>query len=163
MSSASSSTASLVSSTTVSSRTPLNAAKPKDFSAAFAQLQSTYGFGATAPTPVQRKPSTPPSGPSVSSPVPTAPASGQQKDYQAAFARLQSSHGFAGSAPVPVQKSESRKNGGTSLFSKLTRTSESTKSKSRSPSPSTFLTKQESPPRPAAHRAHDRVVVALVP
>ncbi|KAJ7089818.1 hypothetical protein B0H15DRAFT_272948 [Mycena belliarum] len=108
--SASSSTASLASTTTVSSRTPLNRdvkPKPKDFAAAFAQLQSTYGFGGAAPTPVQKTPvqkkkTTP------AASAPPAPALGQQKDYAAAFASLQSSYGFAGfagGAPVPVQKS----------------------------------------------------------
>ncbi|KAJ7156884.1 hypothetical protein C8R43DRAFT_1125457 [Mycena crocata] len=48
--SASSSTASLVSNTTISSRAPL--APKKDFQSAFTDLQSTYGFGGAAPSPV---------------------------------------------------------------------------------------------------------------
>ncbi|KAJ7081372.1 hypothetical protein B0H15DRAFT_469855 [Mycena belliarum] len=133
MSSASSSTTSLVSYTTATSRTPVNAAQPKDFQAAFAQLQSTYGSSATAPTPVQKKKTTAPSAPAVSARVPTTPAPDQQKDNQAAFAGLsgESSYGLAGRAPVPVQKSQ--KHSSTSLFSKLTRTSTKASALSTSP------------------------------
>ncbi|KAJ7708838.1 hypothetical protein B0H17DRAFT_1324943 [Mycena rosella] len=121
MSSASSSTASLVSTTTVSSRAPLTkrAAPPKDFEAAFGSLQSTYGFAGATPIPVQ-KPATPRS--ASRSPATVAPRQtstpGQPKDFQAAFASLQSTYGFAAAVPSPVSNPKSR-----SFISKFTRTS----------------------------------------
>ncbi|KAJ6561113.1 hypothetical protein DFH09DRAFT_503359 [Mycena vulgaris] len=119
MSSASSSTTSLA---TVSSRAPLNgssAVPPKDFQAAFARLQSTYGFSASAPSPVQKS-AAPPSAPRSTAAVasPTAPKS---KDFEAAFADLQSTYGFSGSVPSPVPAP--KKQGGASLFSRFTRAS----------------------------------------
>ncbi|KAJ7132279.1 hypothetical protein C8R44DRAFT_612148 [Mycena epipterygia] len=107
MSSASTSTTSLVSTTTVSSRAPLTGtAQPKDFQAAFARLQSTYGFAGSAPSPAPNTaPKATASRPtsSLASPAP-APTSRAPKDFQAAFASLQSTYGFAGFAPSPVQK-----------------------------------------------------------
>ncbi|KAK7031555.1 hypothetical protein R3P38DRAFT_2924370 [Favolaschia claudopus] len=109
MSSASSSTATLV---TVSSRTPLNRSttvKAKDFQAAFASLQSTYGFPGSAPSPVPKKFSSSPSTSAKSSPsVPVSAPSAQNKakrDYRSAFGNLQSTFGFGGAAPCPVPKS----------------------------------------------------------
>ncbi|KAJ7708841.1 hypothetical protein B0H17DRAFT_846999, partial [Mycena rosella] len=99
----SSSTASLASTTTVSSRAPLTtrAAQPKDFEAAFASLQSTYGFAAAAPSPVQKTAASR----SAATVAPRqASAPGQPKDFEAAFASLQSTYGFAAAAPSPVQK-----------------------------------------------------------
>ncbi|KAJ7355756.1 hypothetical protein DFH08DRAFT_507503 [Mycena albidolilacea] len=102
MSFASNSTTSLVSNTTVSSRTPLNSTvRPKDFQGAFASLQSTYGFGATAPSPVQKKTTSAPRS-AAPSPAPRAPL--QTKNFQSAFADLQSTYGFGGAVPSPVQK-----------------------------------------------------------
>ncbi|KAJ7132273.1 hypothetical protein C8R44DRAFT_46749 [Mycena epipterygia] len=108
MSSASTSTTSLVSTTTVSSRAPLTGtAQPKDFQAAFARLQSTYGFAGSAPSPAPKialkaTASRPTS--SIASPAPAHTFSRAPKDFQAAFASLQSTYGFAGSVPSPVQK-----------------------------------------------------------
>ncbi|KAJ7626246.1 hypothetical protein DFH06DRAFT_1339387 [Mycena polygramma] len=96
----SASTASLVSNTTLSSRTPLTAAL-KDFEAAFARLQSTYGSGGTAPSPVWKQKLDSP----VPSPIPSprADAPRAPKNYEAAFADLQSTYGFGGSNPIPVR------------------------------------------------------------
>ncbi|KAJ6485745.1 hypothetical protein C8R45DRAFT_997748 [Mycena sanguinolenta] len=110
MSSPSASTASLVSNTTVSSRAPLNSSRtvqPKDFQAAFASLQSTYGFGGNAPTPVPKKNSKSSSAPrsAVPAPVTRAPQQPSTKNFEAAFAALQSTYGFGGAAPSPVPKS----------------------------------------------------------
>lgn len=104
MFSANTSTTSLVSNTTVSSRAPLTgSARTKDFQAAFASLQSTYGFAASAPTPVQKKNTSSTRSPSS---TPAAPASTSTKDFQSAFADLQSTYGF-GAAPMPVPKKQS--------------------------------------------------------
>ncbi|KAJ6478533.1 hypothetical protein C8R47DRAFT_1138674 [Mycena vitilis] len=115
MSFTSTSTTSLASTTTVSSRTPLTRPAPqKDFKAAFANLQSTYGFGGSVPSPVpkQQKPTTskrnPKSLPTAPAPAPAtgAPRSPSKpiKNFQAAFADLQSTFGFGGAAPSPVPK-----------------------------------------------------------
>ncbi|KAJ7132278.1 hypothetical protein C8R44DRAFT_871255 [Mycena epipterygia] len=107
MSSASTSTTSLV---TVSSRAPLTgSAKPKvkDFQAAFARFQSTYGFAGSAPSPAPKTvPKTTASRPTSSLATPAlAPTSSRApKDFQAAFASLQSTYGFAGAAPSPIPK-----------------------------------------------------------
>ncbi|KAJ7493288.1 hypothetical protein B0H11DRAFT_1911211 [Mycena galericulata] len=110
MHSASTSTASLVSNTSISSRAPLNKAAPvKDFQAAFATLQSTYGFAGAAPSPAPARKPTP-------SPVPSRKGATQTqaavvpttrsppKDFEAAFANLQSMYGFGGAAPTPIAK-----------------------------------------------------------
>ncbi|KAJ6561057.1 hypothetical protein DFH09DRAFT_1364514 [Mycena vulgaris] len=144
MSSASSSTTSLVSNITVSSRAPLtgSAVQPKDFQAAFARLQSTYGSSASAPSPV-KKSAAPPSAPRST----TAVAAPKSKDFEAAFADLQSTYGFSGSlpGPVPVPK----KQGGASLFSKFTRAS-SPKAQAASPAAPAQKTKVRHVPRPTA-------------
>ncbi|KAJ7272633.1 hypothetical protein B0H12DRAFT_1228648 [Mycena haematopus] len=107
----SASTTSLMSNTTVSSRAPLNGPRtvqPKDFQAAFASLQSTYGFNGSAPNPVQKKKtSSSPSRPAVSSESSRAPSA--KKDFQSAFADLQSTYGFGGAAPSPIPKSKNGK------------------------------------------------------
>ncbi|KAJ6478534.1 hypothetical protein C8R47DRAFT_1323020 [Mycena vitilis] len=116
MSFTSTSTASLVSNTSVSSRTPLTRpATQKDYQAAFGNLQSTYGFGgsglyygvggsALSPLPKQNKPASP----KRSKNSPTAPATGAStkttKNFQAAFGNLQSTFGFGGAVPSPVPK-----------------------------------------------------------
>ncbi|KAJ7801098.1 hypothetical protein B0H14DRAFT_3885265 [Mycena olivaceomarginata] len=142
MSFASTSTTSLVSNTTVSSRTPLNrrvrepaihlrfgatapspvqkkttstprSAAPspaaraplqtKNFQSAFADLQSTYGFGGAVPSPVQKKKSTTPAPRSaVPSSATRAPLQPGNKNFQSAFADLQSTYGFGGAVPSPV-------------------------------------------------------------
>ncbi|KAJ6478548.1 hypothetical protein C8R47DRAFT_635884 [Mycena vitilis] len=89
----SASTASLVSNTTVSSRTPVTVPL-KDFGAGLAGLQSTYGFGGSAPSPVQKQKLDPPPRPTAS-PTPRAP-----KNYAAVFADLQLTYGLGGSTPV---------------------------------------------------------------
>ncbi|KAJ6474645.1 hypothetical protein C8R47DRAFT_927182, partial [Mycena vitilis] len=95
----STSTTSLVSNTTVSSRAPLtgSAVPPKDFQAAFANLQSTYGFGGSTPSPVQKhkKSSSSPAPSSTSAPTQRASPKGT-KNYEAAFGDLQSTYGFGG-------------------------------------------------------------------
>ncbi|KAJ7797513.1 hypothetical protein B0H14DRAFT_3493657 [Mycena olivaceomarginata] len=133
MSFASTSTTSLVSNTTVSSRTPLNSTvQPKDFQGAFGSLQSTYGFGATAPSPVQKKTTSAPRS-AAPSPAPRAPLQTKNfhpvqkkksttpaprsavpssatrtplqpgnKNFESAFADLQSTYGFGGVVPSPV-------------------------------------------------------------
>ncbi|KAJ7173664.1 hypothetical protein C8R46DRAFT_119500 [Mycena filopes] len=117
MFSANTSTASLV---TVSSRAPLTRSAPtKDFQAAFASLQSTYGFAASAPTPVQKKNSSSTRSPSATTSTPavhrsTSTSASQTKDFESAFANLQSTYGFAGSAPMPVSTPATF----TNLFSK---------------------------------------------
>ncbi|KAK6978143.1 hypothetical protein R3P38DRAFT_3119758 [Favolaschia claudopus] len=55
--------------------------RPKDYQAAFGNLQSTYGMNGSAPIP---------------------------KDFSAAFGDLQSTYGFAGAIPSPVPKLKSR-------------------------------------------------------
>ncbi|PBK69374.1 hypothetical protein ARMSODRAFT_956977 [Armillaria solidipes] len=52
-----SSTASFVSTQTSQSTQPLMSSK-KDYSSAFADLQSTYGFGGHVPSPISKKPKT---------------------------------------------------------------------------------------------------------
>ncbi|KAJ7777396.1 hypothetical protein B0H16DRAFT_956336 [Mycena metata] len=129
MFSANTSTTSLVSTTTVSSRAPLTgSAEKKDFQAAFASLQSTYGFAASAPTPVLKKKSTSSTAtPAVRASTSTAPT----KDFQSAFADLQSTYGFGGSAPMPVPKNQGSSSNTTSnkLFSKFMRSSSSSAAK----------------------------------
>ncbi|KAJ7777384.1 hypothetical protein B0H16DRAFT_1301762 [Mycena metata] len=134
MFSANTSTTSLVSTTTVSSRAPLTgSAEKKDFQAAFASLQSTYGFAASAPTPVLKKKSTSSSTvPTVSAVrTPTATATATTKDFQSVFADLQSTYGFGGSAPMPVPKKQGSTSNTTSnkLFSKFMRSSSSSAAK----------------------------------
>ncbi|KAF8129670.1 glycoside hydrolase superfamily [Mycena galopus ATCC 62051] len=93
------STASLVSNTTVSSRTPLtgsNTAQTKDFQAAFTSLQSTYGFNGSAPSPVPKKKTKQTSAPrsAISNTETRAPT----KNFESAFADLQSTYGFGAAA-----------------------------------------------------------------
>lgn len=109
------STTSLVSNTSVSSRTPL-ATQPKDFQAAFASLQSTYGLSHTAPSPLaksnRRRNTNVHSGAAPGAPTATATTASQSatpKDFEAAFANLQSTYGFCGSAPSPVPKQSKHK------------------------------------------------------
>ncbi|KAJ7230637.1 hypothetical protein GGX14DRAFT_312560, partial [Mycena pura] len=95
----SASTTSLVSTTTVSSRTPLTGAQPKDFQAAFASLQSTYGLSGTTPSPMNRndvKYNANAGARSSVAPTSTTAKSAAPKDFQAAFADLQSTYGFGG-------------------------------------------------------------------
>ncbi|KAF7370979.1 hypothetical protein MSAN_00732100 [Mycena sanguinolenta] len=110
-SSPSASTASLMSNNTVSSRAPLNGSRttqPKDFQAAFASLQSTYGFSGSAPSPVPKKNAKSTSAPRSAVPpsVTRTPLQAGNKNFEAAFADLQSTYGFGGAAPSPVPKSK---------------------------------------------------------
>ncbi|KAK7031554.1 hypothetical protein R3P38DRAFT_2924369 [Favolaschia claudopus] len=106
MSSASTSTVSLASTATVSSRAPLNSSntvkQPKDYQAAFGNLQSTYGMNGSAPIPVQKKRASPPASLAKQDQPPT------KKDFSSAFGDLQSTYGFAGAIPSPVPKPKSR-------------------------------------------------------
>ncbi|KAJ7643369.1 hypothetical protein DFH06DRAFT_598273 [Mycena polygramma] len=113
MSFTSTSTTSLASTTTVSSRTPLTRPAPqKDFQAAFANLQSTYGFGGSVPSPVPKQQKSPSSkrstkrSPTAPAPATDAPRSSltPTKNFQAAFADLQSTFGFGSAVPSPVPK-----------------------------------------------------------
>ncbi|KAJ7643379.1 hypothetical protein DFH06DRAFT_598384 [Mycena polygramma] len=109
MSYTSTSTVSLASTTTVSSRTPLTRPAPqKDYQATFANLQSTYGFGGSVPSPVPKQQKSTSSKRTKSSPTPAtdAPRSPLKptKNFQAAFADLQSTFGFGGAVPSPVPK-----------------------------------------------------------
>ncbi|KAJ7354617.1 hypothetical protein DFH08DRAFT_1077281 [Mycena albidolilacea] len=120
MSFTSTSTTSLVSNTTISSRTPLNSnVQSKDFQAAFASLQSTYGSGATAPSPVQKNSTSAPR-PADSSPAARAPL--QTKNFQSAFTDLQSTYRFGGAVPNPVQKKNSAPASRSAIPSSATRT-----------------------------------------
>ncbi|KAJ7065253.1 hypothetical protein C8F01DRAFT_1124916 [Mycena amicta] len=86
-----------------SSTTSLLSTHPssKDFSAAFAHLQSSYGYTGAVPTPIP----TPISkhGTKNQSGAATSSAS-STKDFASAFADLQSSYGYAGSVPTPITK-----------------------------------------------------------
>ncbi|KAJ7173659.1 hypothetical protein C8R46DRAFT_119420 [Mycena filopes] len=127
MFSATTSTASLVSNNTVSSRAPLTGStQTKNFQAAFASLQSTYGFAASAPTPVAKKNSS--STRSLSSTTPTSTSAPQTKDFQSAFADLQSAYGFGSSAPMPVPKQQ-RTTTSNKLFAIFKRSSSSSAAK----------------------------------
>ena len=67
----------------------------KDYEATFAALQSTYGFGGTAPVLpalTERKAAKA----ATSHATPVAAKSGAKKDYEAAYATLSSSYGFGG-------------------------------------------------------------------
>ncbi|KAK7031521.1 hypothetical protein R3P38DRAFT_2924136 [Favolaschia claudopus] len=105
MSSKTQSTPSLLS---VSSRTPLNGSQSKDYQAAFATLQSTYGFAGSAPSPVPKTSASAKSSTRTPTPV-KAPSTQTQtkakKDYRSAFGALQSTFGFSGASPCPIPKS----------------------------------------------------------
>ncbi|KAF8196906.1 hypothetical protein K438DRAFT_1825759 [Mycena galopus ATCC 62051] len=162
MSSASTSTTSLVSATTsvvsdttISSRSPLTAsaaAQPKDFQAAFASLQSTYGFNGTTPTPVQKKELTYVPRSTVAFLEKRAPLQTTDKNFEAAFADLQSTYGFGGSVPSPIPKPKKQGNGSSrSLFSRLVRSKKQTPLSSPStPTPRT-KTKVHTVPRATQH------------
>ena len=102
--SASSETLTSVTSTSPSStlvKKPSLQKPQKDYFAALGSLQSQYGFGGGAPTPVTLPQPSKSSKPSSSPPAVAAPAkSSKTKDYEAAYAALCSSYGFGG-APVP--------------------------------------------------------------
>lgn len=113
------STDSLQSNYTVSSKTPLRpspSAPQKDYAAAFANLQSSYGTadGSLPTPPVAKKPiqpkaktiSSPPSSDNVTPPVPSQPK--PQKDFEAAFGQLSSSYGAVGAPTLPVKKKEKK-------------------------------------------------------
>ncbi|KAJ7777380.1 hypothetical protein B0H16DRAFT_956008 [Mycena metata] len=127
MSFTSTSTTSLASTThTVSSsahliRPTTATTQSKDFHSAFATLQSTYGFGATAPSPVPKKRLTSESTQHSTAVVSSrTPATAPTKDFEAAFADLQSTYGFGGAASTPITKSKATTQGRSgSLFSKL--------------------------------------------
>ncbi|KAJ7035527.1 hypothetical protein C8F04DRAFT_510447 [Mycena alexandri] len=120
MFSANTSTTSLASTTTVSSRAPLaGSAQTKDFQAAFASLQSTYGFAASAPTPVLNKKSTNNNSSSTTTPaVRASPSTTTTKDFQSAFADLQSTYGLGSSAPMPVPKKQGAHTTSNKLFTR---------------------------------------------
>ncbi|KAJ7479865.1 hypothetical protein FB451DRAFT_1556671 [Mycena latifolia] len=74
-----------------------SAPQPKDYSAAFASLQSMYGLGGTAPSisPKTSRAKAPKPAPAAAADGPTA-----QKDYQRAFGALSAQLGFSGVAPA---------------------------------------------------------------
>ncbi|KAF8529558.1 hypothetical protein BU17DRAFT_79556 [Hysterangium stoloniferum] len=74
----------------------------KDYSAAFASLQSSLGLSGTTPClpPRQsKKTKRPPSSTKMNKVAPISSTTSPRKDYAAAFASLQSSCGFGGSVP----------------------------------------------------------------
>lgn len=100
---------------TVASTTPLTHNQPqKDFSAAFANLQSQYGMsgGMPVPKPTEKRSKTHTSPKAqkhvVSFPTSPAPTTPSQpgKNYELAFGNLASSYGFGSSVPTPIYKSE---------------------------------------------------------
>ncbi|KAH9885769.1 hypothetical protein C8Q73DRAFT_795627 [Cubamyces lactineus] len=114
-------TTSSASSSTPLKPSPSSASKPKDYSAAFGQLQSQYGWGGSSiPAPVspaarrkekkeQRKEaedSETQRESRASSRTPPAPSGG--KDYEAAFGTLSSRFGFGGSLPTLKRPSTSK-------------------------------------------------------
>jgi len=103
----SSSNSSSTSVATTYSKTPFVSGPQKDYSAAFASLQTNFGFNGTAapiynpaPARTQQRVETR-SGTSAQVPPRTAAA----KDYEAAFGTLSSSFGFVGCAPSVPQSS----------------------------------------------------------
>ena len=109
MSSAAASTTSLTTIASTSSITPLQqTSKPrKNFEATFAALQSTFGFGGTAPM-LPTMPTRKASKKSKSAASPAAAAQalasaqrGAPKDYEAAYAAMCSSYGFGGASAAP--------------------------------------------------------------
>ena len=70
----------------------------KDYEATFAALQSTYGFGGTAPVlpALTERKAAKASKAATSHATPVAAKSGAKKDYEAAYATLSSSYGFGG-------------------------------------------------------------------
>ncbi|KAJ7781980.1 hypothetical protein DFH07DRAFT_392561 [Mycena maculata] len=148
MSSASSSTTSLVSNTTVSSRAPLTGTQPKYFQAAFASLQSTYGFAGSVPMPAPKTTASSVMTSRMSSmAVSSHVSSATPKDFQSAFADLQSTYGFSGSVPSPVPAPQNRGGRG-SLFSKLARVAFASPKPRASTSPTHKI---RHVPRPSPH------------
>ncbi|KAJ6535190.1 hypothetical protein B0H10DRAFT_600850 [Mycena sp. CBHHK59/15] len=152
---------SLVSNTTISSHAPLRGSTPapKDFEAAFATLQSTYGFNGLAPSPVLKSQTAQNVQPDASTASTTTLSSSarsraQPKDYEAAFATLQSTYGFSGHAPSPVTKPKNSPSTFTlgALFTKLKRTPSdvTTPSKSLKSTPSNYKVKVRHLPPPSA-------------
>ncbi|KAJ6571443.1 hypothetical protein B0H19DRAFT_1129987 [Mycena capillaripes] len=86
----SSSTTSLVPSSRASS------VQTKDYAAAFASLQSTYGLGGSAPSLTFKKTR---SNGSKKTQLPHTQTTNGQRDYQQAFGALSSQFGFTGIAP----------------------------------------------------------------
>ncbi|KAJ7781982.1 hypothetical protein DFH07DRAFT_1055494 [Mycena maculata] len=149
MSSASTSTTSFVSGTTVtSSRARLTAGtQPKNFQAAFASLQSTYGFAGSVPMPPPTTArSTTPSCMSRTATNPHVPSS-PPKDFQSAFAELQLTYGFSGSVPSPAPAPKNRGSSG-SLLLKLARVASAFPKPQASTSP-TYKIRHV--PRPSPH------------
>ena len=119
--SASTTTLSSVTSTSSDSSTATLTQKTrpqKDYTAAFATLQSTYGFGGGAPTPTFAKSSSKSTKSKSAKKADSQPAAtttttpamkGQERDWEAAFGALQSSYGFGGGAPVLPTVSKSMK------------------------------------------------------
>ncbi|KAJ7155194.1 hypothetical protein C8R46DRAFT_437389 [Mycena filopes] len=99
-SSASSSTVSLL----ASSRASSTQSQPKDYSAAFASLQSNYGLAGTAPSVCSKKSSgsKAPKTATALAPAPAVPTT-QKKDYQSAFGALSSQFGFGMTATPKYQ------------------------------------------------------------
>ena len=88
---------SIISNTSTASLVPHGKKPSKDFSAAFASLQSQFGFGAAAP--IVSAPSKKTKTKKTRSPVPAQKPTTGEKDWALAFSNLQSQYGFGGSAP----------------------------------------------------------------
>ena len=113
------STTSLDSNKTVTSMTPLVPAKPnKDYSTAFADLQSRYGTAGNFPAPVMKPSASQKQNPSLGTPQSTSYPSSQStstplttspKNFEASFGKLSSSYGFGGAMPkLPRKDKESK-------------------------------------------------------
>ncbi|KAK7061993.1 hypothetical protein R3P38DRAFT_2832766 [Favolaschia claudopus] len=116
MSSPTASTVSLASTTTVTSRMPLNASKatrPKDFRAAFAKLQSSHGFNGAAPVLGHKNTAAP----SVKYKAHAQKAT--KENTPSPSANLQPALGPGGTIPIPspIPSSKPQKPKKTSLFS----------------------------------------------
>ncbi|KAJ8456386.1 hypothetical protein ONZ51_g12154 [Trametes cubensis] len=117
---------SVATTSSATSSTPLrlsssSASKPKDYSAAFGQLQSQYGWGGSSiPAPLSPAPrrkekkeqkeaeDSKDSRESRASSRTPATASSGGKDYEAAFGTLSSRFGFGGSLPMLKKSSKAK-------------------------------------------------------
>ncbi|KAJ7623126.1 hypothetical protein FB45DRAFT_869808 [Roridomyces roridus] len=103
MSSVSSRAASFTSQSTDSSAAPLAATRKKDSQAAFASLQSRFGFSGWTPAYPRSQTSTVSTAPTSTASLPACP-----KDFQPSLADLQLVYGFGSSVPSPIPKPKAR-------------------------------------------------------
>ncbi|KAH9847225.1 hypothetical protein C2E23DRAFT_890154 [Lenzites betulinus] len=107
---------SVATTSSASSSTPLRrpASSTKDYSAAFGQLQSQYGWGGPAPVqppmriapqPKKKEQRKEKRSTNMNAGTPTA---SEGKDFQAAYGALSSRFGFGGSSPMPKSSTPSK-------------------------------------------------------